>query len=347
MVRARKFKRKTSEYLASCSLERSSLRSLIYGELLFHPWDVEKKAWSQRPQVAFADAVMVGLSNHLKESGVLANRKDQIITHTKQLFENNPSGTFTGQKNTKKDVQQRRAVRRNAHSSAVIAHMFSSFTNRLRAEVDTIKLVLDAHDTLRALVYPREPSEVPPAAPRAGEAAPPTDLEKHLDTIRSSGLSKPSWQVYDHCAAFTRLYAVYEQFVEDLASDYLRVMPDLYKQYADLPVNVRKQHRIGIGQILMKLGKDGPYKSLDEGSVVKGWSEGLAGNPRYTLLPDAFLIDPQNYRAEILAGLFRYLGIEDCWAWIEKHPMVLEFMAHERDVNKRRGNYFTTLSKQK
>ena len=25
----------------------------------------------------------------------------------KQLFENNPLGTFTGQKNTKKDVQQR------------------------------------------------------------------------------------------------------------------------------------------------------------------------------------------------------------------------------------------------
>ncbi|HEY1528352.1 MAG TPA: MAE_28990/MAE_18760 family HEPN-like nuclease [Candidatus Angelobacter sp.] len=211
--------------------------------------------------------------------------------------------------------------------------MFSSFTNRLLVEVDTIKLVLDAHDTLRALVYPREPNGTPTETPSPREGVPPANLEKHLDEIRGSGLSKPSWQVYDHCAAFTRLYAVYEQFVEDLASDYLRVLPDLYRKYLDLPVNVRKQHRIGIGQILMKLGKDGPYKELDEGSVIKGWSEGLAGNLRYTLLPDAFLIDPQNYRAEILAGLFRYLGIEDCWTWIENHPMVLEFMARERDVN--------------
>jgi MAE_28990/MAE_18760-like HEPN len=211
--------------------------------------------------------------------------------------------------------------------------MFSSFTNRLLAEVETIKLVLDAHESLRALVYPRDPGEVPSETPNPAEAPPSTDVANDLDEIRRSGLSKPSWQVYDHCAAFTRLYAVYEQFVEDLASDYLRILPDLYKKYVDLPPNVRKQHRIGIGQILMKLGKDGPYKELDEGGVIKGWSDGLAGNTHYKLLPDAFLIDPQNYRAEILAGLFRYLGIEDCWAWIENHPLVLEFMARERDAN--------------
>jgi len=212
--------------------------------------------------------------------------------------------------------------------------MFSSFTTRLRAEVDTIKLVLDAHDTLRALVYPREPTKLlSTASTEPPEELSATNSDKHLDEIRYSGLSKSSWQVYDHCAAFTRLYAVYEQFVEDLASDYLRVLPDLYKKYVDLPPNVQKQHRIGIGQILMKLGKDGPYKELDEGGVIKGWSDGLAGNEHYTLLSDAFLIDPQNYRAEILAGLFRYLGIEDCWPWIEKHPLVLEFMARERDPN--------------
>src|ERR1019366_9491830 len=211
--------------------------------------------------------------------------------------------------------------------------MFSSFTTRLRVEIETIKLVLDAHDTLRALVYSQRPAEQLAASSETPAESPATTSDQHLDQIRASGLLKPSWQVYDHCAAFTRLYAVYEQFVEDLASDYLRVLPDLYKKYVDLPSNVRKQHSIGIGQILMKLGKDGPYKDLDEGGVIKGWSDGLAGNPNYTLLPDAFLIDPQNYRAEILAGIFRYLGIEDCWTWIENHPMVLEFMARERDAN--------------
>jgi Protein of unknown function DUF262 len=107
MVRTRKFSEEDIRGLSELFIKTIELASSIYGELLFRPWDGERKAWSQRPQVAFADAVMVGLSNHLDESGVLANRRDQIITYTKQLFENNPPGTFTGQKNTKKDVQQR------------------------------------------------------------------------------------------------------------------------------------------------------------------------------------------------------------------------------------------------
>lgn len=107
MVRTRKFTEEDIRVLNELFIRTIELASSIYDELLFRPWDGERKVWTQRPQVAFADAVMVALSNHLKESGVLANRKDQIITHTKQLFENNPLGTFTGQKNTKKDVQQR------------------------------------------------------------------------------------------------------------------------------------------------------------------------------------------------------------------------------------------------
>ncbi|MGA2335005.1 MAG: DUF262 domain-containing protein [Terriglobales bacterium] len=107
MVRTRKFTEEDIHGLNELFIKTIELASRIYGELLFRPWDSERKAWSQRSQVAFADAVMVGLSNHLDAGGVLLNRTDQIITQTKQLFENNPPGTFTGQKNTKKDVQQR------------------------------------------------------------------------------------------------------------------------------------------------------------------------------------------------------------------------------------------------
>jgi hypothetical protein len=29
------------------------------------------------------------------------------------------------------------------------------------------------------------------------------------------------WKVYDHCATVTRLYAIYERFIEDIISDWL------------------------------------------------------------------------------------------------------------------------------
>jgi hypothetical protein len=214
--------------------------------------------------------------------------------------------------------------------------MFSSFTSRLRSEIDTLKLVLDTHDALRGVVF-SQPA-LPPAngdgeqnsglEPESGAAA----GDDPLAGIRKRAPAKSSWQVYDHCAAFTRLYAVYEQFIEELVSDYLRMLPTLYSQYGELPGSVARQHRVGVGQILLKLGKDGPYKEFDEMQIVQGLSRGLSGSPDYTLLPDAFLIDPQNYRTDAVVKLFSYVGFENCWAWVEKHPLMTAFM-QSRDSN--------------
>ncbi len=110
MVRTRRFTDEDIQVLHNLFIRTIDLADQVYGDLLFRPWDVDKKVWSQRPQVAFADAVTVGMSWHLDSSGVLLERKDRVIQGTKELFERNPAGTFTGQKNTKKDVQQRIAL---------------------------------------------------------------------------------------------------------------------------------------------------------------------------------------------------------------------------------------------
>jgi HEPN superfamily RiboL-PSP-like protein len=216
--------------------------------------------------------------------------------------------------------------------------MFSVFTAGLRSEIETVKHVLETHDRFRTLVFssPLISDEAEEAAATGNEPVrtaerPGDQLQERLDEIRRNAPSKSSWQVYDHCAAFTRLYAVYEQFIEELISDYLRILPELYEKYEDLPEGITKQHRIGTGQILLKLGKDGPYKHLDEKQVIANLAQALVGGAYYKLLRDAFLIDPQNYRAEVLGRLFGYLGIENCWTWIEKHPLVVAFMDRERD----------------
>lgn len=110
MVRTRAFTDVDIEAARDLFTHTLDVAHAIYGDLLFRPWDVEKKAWNSRPQVAFADAVMVGISRHLPVSAILVDRKDRVLSGTKQLFENSPPGTFTGQRNTKKDVQQRIAL---------------------------------------------------------------------------------------------------------------------------------------------------------------------------------------------------------------------------------------------
>jgi hypothetical protein len=107
MVRARRFEESDLEQLKkmfSCTIE---LGAAIYGDLLFHPWSAKENDWSSRPQIAFADAVMVGLSRYLDHGDRLAQRATHIVEATRQLFQRHEESTFTGRGNTKQDVNER------------------------------------------------------------------------------------------------------------------------------------------------------------------------------------------------------------------------------------------------
>lgn len=79
----------------------------VYGNLCARPWDATRGEWANRPQVALADAVMVSISRHIDLKERLVERRNAIIEATKELFTKYEAGTFTGQRNTKKDVQER------------------------------------------------------------------------------------------------------------------------------------------------------------------------------------------------------------------------------------------------
>ncbi len=106
-VRARKFSDDDLLVLRDLFDRTLELVGKIYGEHLFRPWEADGAQWSKRPQVAFADAVMVGFSRHLDRFETLVSRSEAVLEGTKSLFMKNPAGTFTGQRNTKKDVQDR------------------------------------------------------------------------------------------------------------------------------------------------------------------------------------------------------------------------------------------------
>jgi len=107
MVRARSFTDEDIAFLGDLFNKTVELGHEIYGGLLFHPWDPKAQQWAEKPQVAFADAVMVGLSRHVESSAQLVTKRETVVTATKELFVAHPSGTFTGRGNTKQDVQDR------------------------------------------------------------------------------------------------------------------------------------------------------------------------------------------------------------------------------------------------
>lgn len=107
MVRARAFTEEDVQCLRSLFDKTVEIGWAIYGDTLAHPWDSAKTTWSNRPHIAFADAVMVGISRHLDKESELIKKKQSIIEATRQLFETHETGTFTGRGNTRKDVQER------------------------------------------------------------------------------------------------------------------------------------------------------------------------------------------------------------------------------------------------
>lgn len=107
MVHARSFTPDDIAFLRQLFQETIDLGHAIYGTLLGHPWDTANGGWSRRPQVAFADAVMVGLSRHRAHAEAFTSARQAIIDDTARLFKDNQPGTFTGRGNTKKDVQDR------------------------------------------------------------------------------------------------------------------------------------------------------------------------------------------------------------------------------------------------
>lgn len=107
MLRARRFTVDDISHLRTLFYQTIELGHQIYGDLLFHPWNVKDIKWEGSAQRAFFDAVMVGLSHNLSHSSTLANRRTAVIDATKKLFEDYPDGTFTGRGNSKADVNER------------------------------------------------------------------------------------------------------------------------------------------------------------------------------------------------------------------------------------------------
>jgi MAE_28990/MAE_18760-like HEPN len=122
------------------------------------------------------------------------------------------------------------------------------------------------------------------------------------------------WRIYDHSAFITRLYALYETFVLDLIRKWLEYLPRFYPLWVDLPDVVSVNYRIGIGVLLNKFG--GPRTShLTEVSLITGLFSGLSGKRKYSLMPEAFLMDLQNLRDSELINLTNKVGMAKFESW--------------------------------
>jgi len=195
--------------------------------------------------------------------------------------------------------------------------MFDELLKTVCLKISTVRSMIKINDRLRKIVSQDS-----------------SDIKKLKENPEFVALieeipSKDEWRIYDRSAVVTRLYAIYERFVEDLISDWLRRMPDLVPRYSDLEEKIQNTHREGIGRLLIGIKKN-RFQHLSVEKVVQGLSCGITDTGKYELLPDAFLLHEQNLRKEVLEKLLENAGIDEAWKWVTNHKEIKYFVEEVR-----------------
>ena len=194
--------------------------------------------------------------------------------------------------------------------------MFEELLTKAKTDIATVRSIIKTNENVRKIVSSKKSKKS-------------EDYLQLLAAIEQDIPEMAEWRVYDHCAAVTKLYAIYENFVEDLIKDWLRLLPQLCLNYVDLDERIKNTHKIGVGRLLINLNKN-RFEHLTIENVVKGLSLGINNKVGYELLPDAFLFHEQNLRREILDKLLADAGISNSWKWIDKHKSIKNFVEEVR-----------------
>lgn len=125
MEKARALSDDDLEALKSIYLRTIELAEAIFGDLIFRPFVRNKAAgtweFGARPQKAFADAVLVALSEQLDRSEVLVANRARLLELTQQSFLADEKGALTGRGNTKSDVLERIQLMREVFTTVADA----------------------------------------------------------------------------------------------------------------------------------------------------------------------------------------------------------------------------------
>ncbi|MCI1267228.1 MAG: MAE_28990/MAE_18760 family HEPN-like nuclease [Saprospiraceae bacterium] len=164
--------------------------------------------------------------------------------------------------------------------------MFSALENRCLQDIDTIYVLLDSHESL---------------------------IETRPDISHKI-------KIYSVSACVTRLYAIYENFVETAVSDYLDSLSECVK-FDLLPYELKTEYRMGISYILSKIDQ-GRYDHLTHENIIKWYYEAHSGIEPYKFVTNALTRHEQNFRLNILVNAFNRVQLKDLTSWLSNHPNI-------------------------
>src|SRR4028118_1912776 len=126
---------------------------------------------------------------------------------------------------------------------------------QVRKKTQAIRFILKQNQSLRDILFTDDKEVRKKAA----------ELKLNLS---ENSISITEWKIYEHSAVVVQLYATYENFVEKLISKWLDVLPQLVTKYDQLEEVIRKNPRIGVGNLISKFGENRYDLRLDQ--IIQG-----------------------------------------------------------------------------
>lgn len=137
-------------------------------------------------------------------------------------------------------------------------------------------------------------------------------------------------KLYAVSSCVTRLYAIYENFVETLLSDFLDSIPELLP-YASLAAELKSDYRLGISHVLSKIDNE-RYSHLRHENVVLRYHEALTNQPKYRFVTEALIRHEQNLRLNVLEVLLRRIQLSGIRTWLAHNESVMALYTESESV---------------
>ncbi|MET4290918.1 hypothetical protein ABIB06_002457 [Bradyrhizobium sp. LB8.2] len=199
--------------------------------------------------------------------------------------------------------------------------MYEPYIERLARNIASIKKHLELSALVRSMISDRSIS-----------CSKGSSLCFDVGAMYASSPDPTDWKIIDHCSVVTRLYAVFERFVEDILGAHLQFL-EANVAYDQLDEKFRSHHRKSVGQMLIDLDKDRYKDSITFNSILSDIG-GIFRGERYRLLPEAMLSHDQNLRMKDLVSLFDRCGIPKLAEWIGRHRAIKIFFKGGRQSDK-------------
>lgn len=106
------------------------------------------------------------------------------------------------------------------------------------------------------------------------------------------------------------LYGCFEEFIDSIAAEYIRIINELCTSYKDLPKSLRNKHMIKVGDFLSNPQRYKGYELTVE-ECIKNIYMSIYSEEERTLNTELLITHGGNLKVDKIYDLFRDLGIKD------------------------------------